>query len=179
MGKSMTLVLGGARSGKSSFAQKMLEERGRPVLFVATATAGDAEMAARIHAHQINRPNHWATLEASLKTGMAIQKALFKGDVLLDCLTLLTSNVLMACPQPLEEDIYQQAVQQEVDDLITAYQNHCGHWVIVSNEVGLGLVPPTQIGRFYRDALGRANQKLAAVADQVILMVAGIPMKVK
>jgi adenosylcobinamide kinase/adenosylcobinamide-phosphate guanylyltransferase len=179
MGKSLTLILGGARSGKSSYAQNLMEESGKPVLFVATATAGDDEMAARICAHRDSRPKHWTTLEAPVNTGLAIQQAAIEGNVLLDCVTLLVSNVLMACPQPLVEVDFQQAVQDEVDGLLTAYKHHEGDWVIVSNEVGLGVVPATPMGRFYRDALGRANQQLAASADQVFLMVAGLPVKVK
>ncbi|BBB47807.1 bifunctional adenosylcobinamide kinase/adenosylcobinamide-phosphate guanylyltransferase [Pelolinea submarina] len=179
MGKSLTLILGGARSGKSSYAQKLMDESGKPVLFVATATAGDDEMAARIRAHQDSRPKHWTTLEAPVNTGLAIQQAAIEGNVLLDCVTLLVSNVLMACPQPLVEADFQRAVQEEVESLLTAFKRHEGDWVIVSNEVGLGVVPATLMGRFYRDALGRANQQLAASADRVIFMVSGIPMKVK
>ena len=179
MGKKLTLILGGARSGKSTYAQQMLEESREPVLFVATATAGDAEMAERIQAHQASRPSHWQTLEAPLKVGSAIREAAFAGNVLLDCMTLLASNVLMACPQPIDEAAYQTAMQAEVDDLLAAYQEHIGAWVIVSNEVGLGLVPPTELGRYYRDALGRANQQLAQAADEVLMMVAGLPIKVK
>ena len=179
MGKLLTLILGGARSGKSTYAQQMMEEGGRPVLFVATATAGDEEMAARIQAHQASRPAHWRTLEAPSEVGAAIQKAAFDGDVLLDCMTLLASNVLMDCSQPLDEAAYQAAMQAEVDGLLAAYRSHLGAWVIVSNEVGLGLVPTTELGRYYRDALGRANQQLAQAADLVLMMVAGLPMKVK
>ena len=179
MGKSLTLILGGARSGKSSYAQKLMEESGDPVLFVATATAGDKEMAARIQAHRLSRPPHWTTLEAPLSAGAAIRKADFQGNVLLDCLTLLASNVLMTCPEPLEEAAYRRKMEQEIADLAAAYEAQRGEWVIVSNEVGLGLVPPTLLGRSYRDALGRANQQLAAAADRVLLMVAGIPMQVK
>lgn len=179
MGKYMTLILGGARSGKSAYAQKILEEKAEPVLYVATATAGDEEMAARIAAHQAARPAGWKTLEVPLKVGWAIREADFNGNVLLDCLTLLTSNVLMACPQPLDEQAYSEAVEQEIEEIIAAYQAHSGIWVLVSNEVGLGLVPPDYMSRCYRDALGRANQRLAAAADRVIFMAAGLPLTVK
>lgn len=179
MGKTLTLILGGARSGKSRHAQEMLAAGGGPVLFVATATAGDEEMAARIRAHQITRPRHWTTLEAPFNAGAAIRKADFHGNVLLDCLTLLASNVLMTCPEPLDEAVYQGRMETEIAGLLEAYTAGQGDWVIVSNVVGLGLIPPTPLGRFYRDALGRANQQLAAAAERVLLMVAGIPMQVK
>jgi adenosylcobinamide kinase/adenosylcobinamide-phosphate guanylyltransferase len=179
MGKSLILILGGARSGKSAYAQKLMEQSIEPVLFVATATAGDEEMAARIAAHQNSRPANWMTLEVSAGVGQAIRRTSTPCNVLIDCLTLLASNVLMACPQPLEESFYERAMQQEIDELISAYQAHDGKWLVVSNEVGLGLVPPTPLGRYYRDALGRSNQRLAEVADQVLFMVAGLPMKVK
>ncbi|MDK2980347.1 MAG: adenosylcobinamide kinase / adenosylcobinamide-phosphate guanylyltransferase [Chloroflexota bacterium] len=179
MGRSLTLILGGARSGKSHHAQEILRTAGGPVLFVATATAGDEEMAARIRAHQVSRPPHWTTLEAPLNVGAAIRAAGFEGDALLDCLTLLASNVLMTCPQPLDEALYQEKMDGEVAELLAAYTAGTGDWVVVSNEVGLGLIPPTPLGRFYRDVLGRANQRMAAAADRVLLMVAGIPMQVK
>jgi len=179
MGASLTLVLGGARSGKSAYAERVLAQDNRPVLYVATATAGDDEMAARIAAHRANRPANWLTLEAPIRVGKEIQKTAFQGDVLLDCLTLLACNVLMACTEPLAESCYQRAMQTELDELLSAYQNHAGNWLVVSNEVGLGLVPSSPIGRMYRDELGRSNQRLAAAADHVIFMTAGLALKIK
>lgn len=179
MGKGMTLILGGARSGKSTYAQSMIEKDGGQTLFIATATAGDAEMAARIEAHKASRPANWATLEAPMKVGTAIQKAEPTDWILLDCITLLTSNLLLSLPEPLDEKELQNVIQQEIDELITAYNAHPGKWVIVSNEVGLGLVPAYPLGRYYRDALGRANQQLAKAADKVIFMVSGIAMNIK
>lgn len=179
MGKEMILILGGARSGKSAYAQSLIEGNGGQVLFVATATAGDEEMASRIRAHIVNRPRHWKTLEAPLHVGDAIQKTEQTEWILLDCVTLLISNLMMSMPEALDEKEVLMVVQQEIDELIAAYQSHPGRWVIVSNEVGLGLVPPYPLGRYYRDALGRANQQLAKVADKVIFMMAGIAMKIK
>jgi adenosylcobinamide kinase/adenosylcobinamide-phosphate guanylyltransferase len=179
MGKELTLVLGGARSGKSTYAQSLIEEDGGQALFVATATAGDEEMAARIEAHIANRPSDWITLEAPINVGSAIQKADPTPWILLDCITLLTSNLMLSLPELLDEIALQNVVQREIDELITAYKSHPGKWVIISNEVGLGLVPPYPLGRYYRDALGRANQQLAKVADKVIFMVAGIAMNIK
>ena len=114
-----------------------------------------------------------------MQVGAAIQKAEPTAWVLLDCMTLLTSNVLLSLPEPLDENELEKMMQQEIDAIISAYHSHAGKWVVVSNEVGLGLVPNNPLGRFYRDALGRANQRLAEVADMVIFMVAGIPWRLK
>jgi adenosylcobinamide kinase/adenosylcobinamide-phosphate guanylyltransferase len=179
MGQQLTLVLGGARSGKSTYAQTLVESSRQPALFVATATAGDDEMAARIAAHRASRPAHWLTLEAPLQVGDAIRIAGATPWVLVDCITLLTSNVLLSCPEPIQESDFRGRLEQEMETLIGAYHDHPGNWVIVSNEVGLGLVPPYPLGRFYRDGLGWANQKLAQISDRVIFMIAGIPMIVK
>jgi adenosylcobinamide kinase / adenosylcobinamide-phosphate guanylyltransferase len=179
MGRQLTLVLGGARSGKSTYAQNIIEESRQPALFVATATAGDEEMANRIAAHRASRSAQWSTLEAPLQVGYAIKKAPHLPWVLVDCITLLASNVLMTCPEPAVEAQYQIKLEEEVEELIAAYHAHDGMWMIVSNEVGLGLVPPYALGRYYRDGLGWANQRLAQTADRVVFMVAGIPMMVK
>jgi adenosylcobinamide kinase / adenosylcobinamide-phosphate guanylyltransferase len=180
MVKELMLVLGGARSGKSAYAQQIAAVGSGRVLYVATAEGGDAEMARRISAHRASRPPVWQTLEAPLRVGKALQGRREDVDlILLDCLTLLASNVLTALPESALEDEAEAALDAEVDDLIEAYRCSAAGWIIVSNEVGLGLVPPYPLGRFYRDTLGRANQRLAALADRVVFMVAGIPMKVK
>ena len=179
MGKKLTFILGGARSGKSSFGQAMVEQSGSPALFVATATASDEEMAARISAHRSSRSNQWRTLEAPLRIGWAISQEPPVDWVLVDCITLLANNVLFSLPEPVEEADFQAAMSAEVEQLIETYRAHPGEWVIVSNEVGLGLVPPYPLGRLYRDVLGRANQQLAASADIVLFLVAGIPMRIK
>lgn len=179
MGKHLTLVLGGARSGKSAFAQKMAEESGQSVLFVATATAGDEEMAERIAVHKASRPPQWRTLEAPLNVGKRIRCELETDWVLLDCVTLLASNILFSIGEPVDESIYRAAMDKEIEEIFATYQYQASEWVIVSNEVGLGLVPPYPLGRVYRDALGRANQHLAKMADAVIFMVAGIPWRTK
>ena len=180
MTQRLTLILGGARSGKSAYAQKIAAERGDPVLYAATAEAGDDEMARRIAAHRAERPAHWQTLEASLDVGAAIRLQANKNQiVLLDCLTLLANNVIVPLPEPVTEETATQALKKEVDELMRVYHESNAQWIIVSNEVGLGLVPPYPLGRVYRDALGRANQQLAAIADEVILMVAGLAMKIK
>ncbi len=192
MGKRLTLILGGARSGKSSYAQQLAAELGTRVLFVATAVAFDEEMTARIAAHQQARPPGWRTLEAPSQVGHAIRAAGGQEEVvLLDCLTLLANNVILALPS--QEDAAastdavasadaaaaQAALDEEIDDLLNSYAASQAEWIIVSNEVGLGLVPATPLGRVYRDVLGRANQRLAQAAGRVVFMVAGIPMVVK
>jgi adenosylcobinamide kinase / adenosylcobinamide-phosphate guanylyltransferase len=180
MSRKMTLILGGARSGKSTLAQKMAGEGGRTVLYVATATAGDEEMAARIAAHRAERPAHWHTLEAPLQVGAAIVAAGVAAEVVLvDCLTLLANNVLGRLPETISAPEAEAALAVEVDGLLAAYVAGSADWIVVSNEVGLGLVPPYPLGRLYRDALGRANQRLAAASDDVLFMVAGLPLVLK
>jgi adenosylcobinamide kinase/adenosylcobinamide-phosphate guanylyltransferase len=182
MGKQFTLILGGARSGKSSYAEQLAAQRGRRVVYVATAQAWDEEMALRISNHKAQRASHWITLEAPQQAGMTIAAASAAGDwevVLVDCLTLLASNVILALPEPVETPAAEAALRAEVDALLAAYAASNASWIVVSNEVGLGIVPAYPLGRVYRDALGRANQQLAAVADEVLFMVAGLPMRVK
>jgi adenosylcobinamide kinase/adenosylcobinamide-phosphate guanylyltransferase len=183
MGKHLTLILGGARSGKSSYAEQLAAQRGQRIAYVATAQAWDDEMAHRIENHRRQRPTTWETIEAPSQVGAAIAAAeASAGDwdvVLIDCLTLLASNVILALPEPVETPAAEAALRAEVDALLDAYQASKASWILVSNEVGLGIVPAYPLGRVYRDALGRANQQLAAVADEVLFMVAGLPMRVK
>lgn len=183
MGKTLTLILGGARSGKSSYAEKLAAERSNQILYVATAQAWDDEMAERIANHRAERPSSWQTLEAPIQIDKALSDFLsVHSDVdllLLDCLTLLANNVLIALPEESSEAAATAALMVEVDALLQVYAEHDCDLIIVSNEVGLGIVPAYPLGRLYRDALGRANQQLAAVADEVIFMVAGLPLVVK
>ncbi len=185
MGNRLTLILGGARSGKSAHAEWLASERGGAVLYVATAVAGDDEMRARIAEHRCRRPAEWTTLEAPRDVGAGIDA--HSGDfdvVLVDCVTLLVSNVILAlagddsggAPSSHEAGA---ALEREIDALLSCSQGASAEWILVSNEVGLGLVPPNPLGRLYRDALGKVNRRLAAAADEVIFMVAGLPMKVK
>jgi len=176
----MILVLGGARSGKSSYAQELAAKAGGRGIYAATAEAGDDEMRKRIAAHQAERSASWQTVEAPRQVGMALMSHMINVDVvLLDCITLLTSNVLLSLPESATLDEVQQEMDREVDGLLTAFEHGEADWIVVSNEVGLGLVPAYALGRTYRDVLGRVNQQLAQVADEVLFMVAGIPMKVK
>ena len=159
-------------------------DQGGGVLYVATAEAWDDEMRRRIAAHKAQRPAHWRTVEAPRHPGAAIRAAWDElggppNVVLVDCLTLLANNVLITLPEDATEAAATAALMEEVDELLAAWDTCGGEWIVVSNEVGLGIVPAYPLGRLYRDALGRANQRLAAVADTVVFMVAGIPMRVK
>lgn len=177
----MILILGGARSGKSAFAQALARDLGGDdVLFVATAEAGDEEMRARIAAHKRERPAAWRTLEAPREVAEVLNGAGYQaGVVLIDCLTLLVSNVLLAQGEAATSEEAEAAVLAEVHAIAKACERSQATYIVVSNEVGLGLVPPYPLGRLYRDLLGRANQVLAARADSVYFMLAGMPMQLK
>lgn len=194
----LILVLGGVRSGKSSYAERLASHYAAdgPVLYLATAAAVDREMADRIANHQADRPAHWQTIEAPLEMAEAL--AICRGKatdlplvVLLDCLTVLTSNWLLAAhpelltrgpdvdgtidlsASPIDPEA---VVQDQLDRLLAQLADRC--LIIVSNEVGMGIVPPYPLGRQYRDMLGRLNQGLARRADLVYLMVAGLPIEI-
>jgi adenosylcobinamide kinase/adenosylcobinamide-phosphate guanylyltransferase len=177
----LLLILGGARSGKSAYAQRLAQELGGDhVLFVATAEAWDEDMAQRIARHRQERPATWRTLETPRQVGPAI--ALHLHDtavVLIDCLTLLVSNTLLHYGASPDSAAAEAAVQEEVAALVQTCQTTAATWIVVSNEVGLGLVPDNPLGRLYRDLLGRANQTLVAQAEAVYFMVAGLPVDVK
>lgn len=175
-----TLIIGGARSGKSRMAQEMASKAGGKVLFVATAEAGDDEMRERIEAHQRVRPADWVTLEVA--TGIGRRVAGNIGDiqtVIIDCITLLVNNIFEQHAGKLNAVVLEKAVIVEIEELLDFMDGSDAHFIIVTNEVGLGLVPPDKASRLYRDYLGKANQMLAARADEVYLLVAGIPMTLK
>jgi adenosylcobinamide kinase / adenosylcobinamide-phosphate guanylyltransferase len=172
---TLTLILGGARSGKSRHALTYARPRDR-VLFVATAEGGDAEMEARIAAHRLERPAGWQTLEAPRDVAAAIGSTVDDhAVVIVDCLTLLASNVVCALSEEAVVADVERALQAEVEALLDLRGQRRARWVIVSNEVGMGVVPAYASGRMFRDALGRANQQVALAADEVVLMVAGLP----
>jgi adenosylcobinamide kinase/adenosylcobinamide-phosphate guanylyltransferase len=183
----LILVLGGARSGKSTYAEAraaaLAGADGR-VLYLATAEALDDEMARRIARHRASRPATWQTAEEPRDPAAALRGAALEIRViLLDCITLWLSNLLAAFPVhsdgTADEAAAEEAVEKAVSDLLAAHQAGRSHLVVVSNEVGLGIVPAYPLGRLYRDLLGRVNIRLAAAADEVVLMVAGIPLQVK
>ena len=165
MSKRLTFILGGVRAGKSSYAQQ-LASHGERVLFVATAEAGDAEMEARIRAHKASRPAEWDTLEEPIDPATALAPEQHCYDtVLFDCLTLWVSNLLLS-ERPHD-------IPTETRRLLDLYRRGDASWIIVSNEVGLGVIPGTALGRTFADELGRANQLVAAEADAVYFMAAG------
>ena len=140
MAKRLVLILGGARSGKSAYAQARAAEYPGPVAYVATATAGDSEMQNRIAAHRAERPSHWTTIETPLRVGQAVlAHALEGGVVLVDCLTMLTNNILMELSEPVNEKAAQLALDIEVTGLLEAFEaSGAQEWLLISNEVGLG-----------------------------------------
>jgi adenosylcobinamide kinase/adenosylcobinamide-phosphate guanylyltransferase len=182
----LTLILGGARAGKSAFAEQLVADCGPRVLYIATAQVKDEEVRARVQAHRARRPPTWTTLEAPTDTGVALLSLRPAADaILLDCLTLLVTNLVLAhggeeeMVAPAVEEAADAAVSAEIEALLKAQAQLGLPMVVVSNEVGLGVVPPYPLGRLYRDVLGRANQQLAAAADRVYLMVAGLSMTLK
>jgi adenosylcobinamide kinase/adenosylcobinamide-phosphate guanylyltransferase len=168
------LFTGGARSGKSRRAEQYAARLGRPVVYLATAEAGDDEMQVRIAAHQAQRPAIWRTVEAPLAAAAPLWELEPGAVVLLDCLALLVTNLLLA-----HEDAPEPPVEREVAALIAAARARDLTLIIVSNEVGMGIVPAYPLGRVYRDLLGRANQQVAAAADEVYLVVCGIPVELR
>ncbi len=182
------LILGGARSGKSTFAERLAARSERSVAFIATATATDDDMRARIARHRADRPATWHTVEEALHLAAAVQRAAAVADVLLlDCITTWLANWLFAQDDPALAEAetisaaHEASVLAEVEMLLkTCSTLDAGKTVVVvSNEVGLGIVPAYPLGRAYRDILGRVNQRLAVSAARVYLMVAGLAVDIK
>ena len=174
----IVLVTGGARSGKSQWAQSLARTRGGDeVTVLATAEANDEEMAQRIIRHQSDRPPAWTTVEEPLHVAEALRRAT-TSVVLLDCLTVFVSNILLGQVEA-GEDVGLAAVEDAVHRLLDAAGDRAGSLIVVTNEVGCGIVPAAPIARWYRDALGNANRQAAAVAEEVVLMVCGVPLLVK
>jgi adenosylcobinamide kinase/adenosylcobinamide-phosphate guanylyltransferase len=178
----LTFIIGGARSGKSDHAERMAERAGRPVLYIATAQPLDEEMRSRIAAHRRRRPIQWETLELPTDVGRHLQAHVPQHEVvILDCLTLLVSNLLLRSTadisQP-DQTATQVMVEAELEMLLTAIDLTEAHWIVVSNEVGQGVVPEYPMGRLFRDLLGWANKRVAEKADDVLWMVAGIPVPI-
>jgi adenosylcobinamide kinase/adenosylcobinamide-phosphate guanylyltransferase len=165
----LTFVLGGARSGKSSHAEARVTALPAPWTYIATAQAFDDEMAERIALHRARREAGWETVDAPLDLAGTLEAVADGRPVLIDCLTLWLSNHMLA-----DHDV--EGESRRLADLLARPR---GPWFVVSNEVGLGIVPDNALARRFRDAAGRLNQKVAAVADEVLFMAAGLPMRVK
>ena len=180
MSGELILLLGGARSGKSTAAERLAEQRaqrGGRVLFIATAQALDAEMERRIAAHRARRPGDWDTLEEPIDLAGAAAPIIDRYDtVVIDCLTLWVSNLLL---QHEADANAEQIILDAAGRLLALIERSAATWIVVSNEVGLGVVPAWPLGRTYRDALGRVNQLCAARAGRVYLMVAGLALELK
>lgn len=166
----VTLVLGGARSGKSTYAEKLAEDHGETCVYLATAAAGDAEMTQRIAEHRRRRGPRWRTHEEPIDLAGALAATVSPRDVVVvDCLTLWLSNVMFA-------DLN---VESECGKLLAALPGLAGPVIFVSNEVGLGIVPDNALARRFRDEAGRLNQAVAAAAQSVVFLAAGLPMTLK
>lgn len=181
---NLTFILGGARSGKSAYAEQRAGEYEDDVIYCATAQILDDEMRDRVMRHQKRRPQAWRTVEAPHQAAEKLQQALTEFPakcVLFDCLSVLSSNVLLSLGEDTgEAEAFEALCTQELDELFSLIGKHPEtHFLLVSNEVGMGVVPAYKLGRTYRDMLGRANQAAAARAGEVIFMIAGIPMTVK
>ncbi len=168
------LFIGGSRSGKSACAERYAAGLGDAVVYVATAAVGDDEMRERVARHQVRRPGTWRTMEVQTDVGSALVNVEQGAIVLLDSLTLLASNVLLA-----HEDEAQPRLQAEIDRLLAVAQEHDLQLIVVTDEVGMGIVPAYPLGRRYRDLLGLANQHIAAAATEVYLVVAGIAVELR
>jgi adenosylcobinamide kinase / adenosylcobinamide-phosphate guanylyltransferase len=189
--KKLTFVLGGARSGKSGFAQRLAcQQAGDHVLYVATLretpdVLGDEEMRARIVRHQHSRPVGWQTIVLGDDPPGEVQSALGQNRiVLVDCMSLFITQVLFGGEMAGKEDELDKmdVEQMSVDataQLLSVYQRQNVPWIVVSNEVGMGVVPAYASGRMFRDALGRVNQYVATMADEVLFVVAGLPIRLK
>ncbi len=173
MASGVILVIGGARSGKSSFAQALASARDGRKVFIATAQAGDEEMKQRIEKHRRERPAGWHTIEEPRRLPQALDGCEGACEVvLIDCIGIWISNLLLA-------DASESEILQEVEAVLARCRASRACVIMVSNETGMGIVPDNRLSRLFRDVLGRTNQELARAADEVFFLVAGIPLQVK
>ena len=179
--RDLTFVLGGARSGKSAHAERLAAQSGLPVTYIATARIGDAEFAERVRLHRERRPAHWALVEAPLDLAGALLDADRAGHcVLIDCLTLWLANLLFT-PASASEEIatLPDSARAAFAQFDAALAQARGKLIVVSNEIGLGVVPLGSLTRLYVDELGRLNQRVAAASTRATMMVAGLPLALK
>ena len=174
------LITGGARSGKSAFAEKLAMRAEERVAYIATAEIWDSEMAERVDLHRNRRPSGWQTHEAPRQAENAMDAATFHADLILfDCLTVYSTNCLLALPEELDPRQRRNAVLESVDELVLAAQRFPGTVLFVTNEVGDGIVPDNALAREFRDVAGLVNQKVAQAADEVYWVVCGLPVEIK
>lgn len=177
---SIILVTGGSRSGKSEFAEQYAATKGRSVAYIATAQIYDAEMQDRVQLHQQRRPAEWETFEAPYAAEKAIRLAAARHDVILfDCLTLYTTNLLLAEPSEASAETLRQTILAAINALLEAAAASAVTVIFVTNEVGLGIIPDNALARKYRDMAGLVNQAVAAAAQEVYLVVCGVPVELK
>ena len=179
-----TLITGGARSGKSRFAELLATHTKRPVIYIATAQIGDEEMALRVKKHQQQRPSTWRLIEEPRNIrDTLIQLKDEDGVILLDCVTLWLTNLLLAGNLQNDNDLFNNELEPQILDIVKEVAQLAREIkpqvIFVSNEVGQGIVPEYPLARAYRDLAGRSNQILAHSADQVYMVVAGFPMEIK
>ncbi|KDR28258.1 MULTISPECIES: bifunctional adenosylcobinamide kinase/adenosylcobinamide-phosphate guanylyltransferase [Caballeronia] len=181
MTPDLTFILGGARSGKSAHAERLAAESGLPVTYIATARVGDAEFAERVKLHRGRRPAHWTLVEAPLDLAGALREADRAGHcVLIDCLTLWLANLLFSKEAMSDEvAVLPDSARDAFAQFDAALGQTKGKVIVVSNEIGLGVVPLGSVTRLYVDELGRLNQRVAAASTRATLMVAGLPLALK
>ncbi len=170
---NISFILGGARSGKSQFAIKLAKEKAKRVAFIASCEPLDREMKKRIMLHKKIRPAHWKTFEEFQNIASLLEKMGDKFDlILIDCLTLLLSNLIL-------KKFKEKDIENEINQILCTLKKVSAKSIIVSNEVGLGIVPENKLARNFRDIAGRMNQLVAIKSDEVFFMIAGIPSKIK
>lgn len=181
----MILITGGARSGKSTLAEKLAAQRGDCVLYIATSVITDDEMAQRVEIHRQTRPSQWITHEGYRDLGAVVRE---KGEdchaIMLECITTMITNLLFeqagnVNAEEMDFTALEQGIQQQIDELILACSQSDVPIYIVTNELGMGIVPDNLLARRFRDIAGRVNQRLAAQAQQVYLVISGIEVKIK
>lgn len=169
----ITFILGGARSGKSSFALELAKAKNKKTAFIATCQPLDKEIERRIGRHKKSRPKQWRTYEEPLELLPLVKKIGRRFElIIIDCLTLLVSNLLLAKYSP-------RQIEEKISRLCAALKNAKAQTIIISNEVGMGIVPDNRLGREFRDIAGRVNQITAGEAQEVFLLFSGLPLKIK
>ncbi len=180
MAGKIVLVTGGARSGKSTFAENYIAANGGKIAYIATSQVLDEEMRLRVKRHRDRRPSNWYTYEAPLAAHQAMEEAVQNYDgIIFDCVTLYATNLLLKACNELDESLHYQYIMDEINKLVQSAKSNNSLVVFVTNEVGMGIVPEHALSREYRDIAGLVNQKLAAAADEVYFVVCGLAVDFK